>query len=181
MEDKFVFGNSYRDAHLSKISQSIEDSEKICSWTKNPTDILVFSGNVGTGKTYFCAAFYNSLLEKKKNVRAYSEAGFFEDLRYQINQGWDAVMRVHKICDADFVILDDMCSCSMTEWQKDMLNTFVDCRFSNGLPTVIATNLTKHQINEKFHPRFCSRLFAEKNTKIDLSNGIDRRSIKFVV
>lgn len=175
MFDLYEFGNIYNDAHLAKLHQSEENTKTLCDWSKEPKNILFFCGNVGTGKTYFCAAWYNALRETRKNVRAYSEQHFFRELKQMIQLDWDPLYRIKIICDAEYVILDDLGSSKMTEWQKEMLSEFLDLRFASGLPTLITSNLDSKGIREQFTPRFHSRLFSEKNTIVE-QNGSDRRN-----
>ena len=170
----YEFSNEHKDAHLSKIEQNQEIINALFEWVKNPKNILFFCGNVGTGKSYFCSAFKNHIKEKKLNIRDYSEQYFFSELKQTIQMDWDPLRRIKDICECEYVILDDMGSSKMTEWQKEMLSEFIDLRYSSGLPTLITSNLDRSGIRNEFTPRFYSRLFAEKNVIIE-QDGHDRR------
>jgi len=144
-------------------------------WAFDPKNIFYFCGNVGTGKTYFAAAFYNFLIEQKKPVRVYSEQFLFNELKVCMNlEDWGPTYRLQVICEAEYLILDDLGSSKMTEWQKEMLFYLVDTRYNNELPTLITSNLTKDNLKQTFHERMVSRLYATKNTIIEL-DGRDRR------
>ena len=170
----FPFGKNLKDAHMAKIEQSAEVTQKIFLWIEKQKNIFYFCGNVGTGKTYFCAAWYNFLKEQGKNVRAFSEYKLFGILRSVIQNNWDPLHELEKICDSPYLILDDMGSSSMTDWQKDMLFEFVNMRIESGLPTLITSNMTRKDLQENFHERFESRIYAAKNTIVELV-GADRR------
>ena len=171
----YPFGETLRNAHLAKVVQSEDCIKKISNWVKAESNIFYFCGNVGTGKTYFCAAWYNHLIEQKKRwVRAFVEYEFFTMLREEISKNFDPFHKIKSICECPYVILDDMGSSSMTEWQKEMLFEFINMRNESGFPTLITSNLTRKELKEKFHDRFESRIFASKNTVIEL-NGEDRR------
>lgn len=177
MYQTYEFGREYRDAHLSKIIQPPEIIDTLLSWTKDPKYFLFFHGNVGTGKTYFSAAWYNSLKEKKSNVRVYSEQHFFNDLKHIIQMNWNATDRVRVICEVDYLILDDFGSSKMmSEWQKDMLAEFIDLRYQSTLPTLITSNMNKNDVFHSLGHRSHSRLFAARN-KIIEQLGEDRRQI----
>jgi len=176
-DTQFPFGKNLENAHLAKVEQSEEVIEKIKGWIDGKKNILYFCGNVGTGKTFFCAAFVNFLKEKKKHFWAFSEYKFFGKLRNAISNNFDPLYEVEKICESPYVILDDMGSSSMTDWQKEMLFEFVNMRVESGLPTLITSNMTRQDLKENFHERFESRIFAAKNTIIEL-NGEDRRQRK---
>lgn len=170
----FPFGKTLEDAHLAKIQQSKEIMDKLFKWIKEDKNIFYFCGNVGTGKTYFCAAWYNSLKEQGKTIRAFTEYKLFSHLRSVIQKNWDPVIELEKICETKYMILDDMGSSAMTDWQKDILFEFVNMRTESGLPTLITSNLMRKDIKETFHERFESRIYAAKNTIAELV-GEDRR------
>lgn len=170
----YEFPYEHKEAHLSKIEQNPDIMISLFDWVKNPKNILFFFGNVGTGKSYFSSAFKNNLIEKKVNVRAYSEQYFFSELKSTIQMDWDPLRRIKDICEAEYFILDDMGSSKMTEWQKEMLSEFLDLRYSSGLPTLITSNLDKNSVRRDFTPRFYSRLFSQKNVIIE-QDGYDRR------
>mgnify|MGYP001037883228 CR=1 FL=1 len=173
----FPFGKSLENAHVAQIDQSKEDIEKILNWIDGKKNILYFCGNVGTGKTFLCAAFYNFVKEKNKHIRAFTEYKLFGLLRAEIQKNFDPLMKIEQICESPYVILDDMGSSSMTEWQKEMLFEFVNIRVESGLPTLITSNMKKNDLLKTFHERFSSRIYAAKNTIIEL-NGEDRRQWK---
>lgn len=172
--EPFPFGKILEDAHMAKIQQSPEIIEKLSAWIESDKNIFYFCGNVGTGKTYFCAAWYNYLLEQGKHVRAFNEYKLFGHLRAVIQKNWDPMVELEKVCDSPYLILDDMGSSSMTDWQKDMLFEFINMRVDSALPTLITSNLTRKNIKETFHERLESRIYSAKNTIVEL-NGEDRR------
>lgn len=173
--EPFPFGKTIENAHMSHIQQNAYVMQELSKWIDSDKNIFFFCGNVGTGKTYFCAAWYNMLKEQGKNVRAYSEYKLFSQLRSVIQKNWDPVEELDRICGAKYFILDDMGSSSnLTDWQKEMLFEFVNMRTESGLPTLITSNMGRKEIKENFHERFESRIYAAKNTIVELT-GEDRR------
>ena len=171
------FGFNYHDAQLSKMDQSEEIMEKVFSWVKQEKGIFYFCGNVGTGKTYFAAALWNYLEEKNENHRAYKESEFFALARAAINQNWDYSVEVKRICETKWLIIDDMGTSQMTDFQKEVLFTLIDTRLNDGLPTLITSNLGLESIKENFGDRLYSRLACAKNTIIQLTGDDRRQSI----
>ena len=168
------FGYEYHDAHLSKMDQSEEVMQKIYDWLSKEKSIFYFCGNVGTGKTYFAASLWNYLEEKKQNLRAYRESEFFSEIKKVISQDWDYGCEIKRLCESKWLILDDMGTSQMTDWQKEVLFTLIDTRISNGLPTLITSNLSLQDVKEILGDRVFSRLRSIKNTIIQL-DGEDRR------
>lgn len=170
----FCLGDEYRNAHLAKIEQEIEVTEKMLTWMNNPNNIFYFCGNVGNGKTYFASAWYNLIKEKRKDIRVFTEQSLFSHLLTIMNQNHDPHFELARLCEVENFILDDMGSSKPTEWKDEMLLSFINHRSSNNLPTLITSNLNRDALNKSYHPRFVSRIYAAKNTIIEL-NGPDRR------
>ncbi len=170
----FPFGVHYRDAHLSKINQPPEIIEKMLNWVKKPNNLFYFCGNVGNGKTYFAAAYWNYLFELGKNFRCYTEHSLFSQLMKIMNEKQDPHWELERLCQAPYFILDDMGSSKSSDWKNEMMLAFVNHRTTNNLPTLITSNHTREDLNREYHPRFASRIFASKNT-IVTTNGPDRR------
>src|SRR5690606_22585337 len=173
---EFCFGKRYLDAHVAKIEQSEEITQKMFEWAKNPKNIFFFCGNVGNGKTYFAAAWYNLLKENKKNVRVFTENQLFTYLQAFYNRSEDAEYELKRLCECDYMILDDMGSSKPSTWRHDVLLNLVNFRFNDCLPTLITSNLTKNDMvrDALYHERFISRLFNPENVIVEV-NGPDRR------
>ena len=172
--EDFGFGSKYADAHLSQVELPAEPIQKISDWLKKPSNFLVFCGNPGVGKTYLCAAICKEFSNDGRYIYYTSEKQFFQRLRGIIQKDWDYEYEIRKICEYPFIILDDLGSSQMTDWQKEVLFSLVDLRSKNDYPTLITSNLWMEDIRKEFHPRFASRLNDARNTVIEL-NWIDKR------
>lgn len=171
----YGFTHSYHDAHLAKIELPNEWLLKINEWVNQPKKILLFTGNPGIGKTYFCAAFCNFLLEKNfMDFRYFSERELFRLLRSTIQNDWDYETEIQRLCEAHFLILDDLGSSQMTDWQKEVLFSLLDHRLGDEKPTIITTNLSISAMKEVFDPRFMSRIQHKENTILEI-NWRDKR------
>ena len=165
--------DTLRNAHLAKLNLDGTSTEKLSFWVSNPKDFLLYLGNPGCGKTYFCAAMVNYLKEQKKHYIFNFERDFFSVLREEIEKGHDPIHELEKMGDVPFVIIDDMGSArsdKLSDWQKEMLFNFVDIRAMSRLPTIITSNHYLKSIKENFEPRFYSRLSAKRNMIIELKD-----------
>lgn len=174
-------GTNYELASLADLTFDEKDAGIILNWLKNPQDILFIYSAPGIGKTHLCAAITHFFLDKQKPCLYLKEKTFIERLRQQIAEGFSEEHYMKYLCENSFIILDDICSTrnnsdtsSMTDWQKDMLFTFLDYRVNSRLPTIITSNYSLEQIGKMFHERFVSRLSAARNT-ILLLKGMDKR------
>lgn len=172
----YPFHEEYKESRMSEIIQSDDIMDKLLNWFRNPQYIFYFTGNVGTGKTYFVSAIYNEWIEQRKNVRAYTEDDFLSHLKVGFKDNNDATYEIKRICECDYFILDDMGHCRMNEWQRDMIFNLIDIRSSMKRPTLITSNLQKKDLLNTYNERMASRVYASRNTII-VSTGPDRRSI----
>lgn len=173
----FWESSRFKDATLSKIQQPPEISDKLLGWIKKDKNMLVFMGNPGVGKSYFCAAYIHMLQEKKQHFRYFSEADFFRKLRESISKGFDYEHDIQCICEAKYIIIDDIGTArgeQLSDFQKEALHILIDIRYNLQLPTLITSNLFIKDIYEKISPKIASRLSAKENTLIEL-DWIDKR------
>lgn len=181
MKNPFT-GTIYEDACLSKISFDEDQSEILSKFIDNPKNILYVHSPSGVGKTYFCAAVTNMRFSEKKYCWYMEEKDLFLKLK---SEGYDQLASLKNICENEFLILDDLGSTRgndqdpdkwLTSWQKDVLFSYVDERVKYGLPTIITSNYSIHDLSPIFHERFISRLSAKKNIIMKLK-GDDRRAM----
>lgn len=176
----YPFHEEYETAKMSEIYQDEEIINRLLTWYKDPKYIFLFTGNVGTGKTYFAAAMYNHWIEEKKNVRAFTEDNFLSHLKVGFKENMDAGHEIKRLCECDIFILDDLGHCRMNDWQKEIMFNLIDIRASMKRPTLITSNLMKSDFKEVFGDRMTSRLFASRNTII-INQGEDRRQMEFEI
>lgn len=168
----------FKEAHLSKLNLPPEEITKINDWVKNEKRFLVFLGTPGIGKSYLIAALIHSLIEQKKGhwFRYMHERDLFSIMRDCIAKNWDYESEIKRICETPYIFLDDIGSSQTTEFQKEVLQNFIDTRWIMGYPTMITSNIFLKQMYEVFEPRFISRLKDKRNTIIEL-NWEDKRQI----
>jgi len=184
------------EAHLSNVVHSSFISDKLIGWTMKPyheKHALIFSGNVGNGKTYFAAAYYNSLIEQKKNVRVYDEAHLLNEIRLSWEKpGESQTYRINLITDAEYLILDDFGSTGafldkfsssarlgMSDNDKKILEEVLNARLEKDLPFLITTNFSEKYLTSFFSPRIISRLFAAENTVVEINISDRRKNTNF--
>lgn len=178
MNDIFPENSRYSGAHLSKIQLDGDIMNKLLDWIKKPVGILSYLGTPGIGKTYFCAAAINNFRELKKKVLYKAERDFLSIIRNTISEpGGDYNYKVEVMADYDVIwIIDDIGTSQMTDWQKEVISTFIDFRYQNKKPLIITSNLWLNDMYQTFSPRFKSRLGASENIVIEL-NDVDKRTL----
>lgn len=150
------------------------DMEKISQWINGGKNILLYTGNPGCGKTYFCAAMINYCWPRFESCRCWTEKKLMEELRVGIENGHDYTRALSHMIDDEFLIYDDMGSTGFSEWRKEVIFELIDARYSSMKPTIITSNLSNAEIPSIYHERVWSRLSAAENTIIKV-NGTDYR------
>lgn len=165
---RFGIGSKYVNASLTKWNANPQHSEYVSRWLRSPKEFLVLTGKVKTGKTYFCAAVANYLMEQKRSVRYYNSHRLVEEVQKGMGKDSSPYDVINKMAAYDYFILDDLGSSLNTEWQKEMFLDLIDQRYSNSKPTIITTNLNKDEIKAVLGERTSRRIFSEENLVITL-------------
>ncbi|MFD8556645.1 ATP-binding protein [Streptosporangium canum] len=129
---------------------------------------LVIVGPVGTGKTW--SAW--EVLERAV------VAGYPGKVLFATSAQWqDAVAppvdrdRLRAMRSADVLVLDDLGSGRINDWQRECLMSVVDERWQHGLPIVITSNMADAE--DSLGDRLTSRL--SDGAAVVAINGTDRR------
>lgn len=136
---------------------------------------LLFWGEVGTGKSFAAACIANALLEKGTPVlmtnfsKILSQMGaMYSDERYQYIASFSAFQ---------LLIIDDLGIERNTEYALERVYAVIDERYKSGLPLIITTNLTIHELRnppDAAHARIYSRVL-EMCSPVYVGGG-DRRT-----
>jgi len=129
----------------------IENFKKYCrnfQTAKNEGVGMFFTGNAGTGKTFYSNCISNELKKNRNTVLSFNLTGYFSELR----QGFDE--KEKKILDAiktvDIVIIDDIGNEKLTEWTKEKLFNLVNSIYLHRKPVIFSSNLTGNKLKEHF-------------------------------
>jgi len=127
------------------------------------TDGLMFTGQVGSGKTFLACSIANALLKKGKVVLFVVVPDFLD----QIRSTYDATRNPGEYTEFDLVdaarqvpllILDDLGAHNYTEWTRNKIYSIVNYRLNHCLPIIVTTNITPEDLEEYLGERTTSRL-----------------------
>jgi DNA replication protein DnaC len=159
--DQVTKNNYYDSARLA-----LKDAgDFVKSFVKNAraTESLLFSGPVGSGKTFLACCIANELLEEGVSVNFVVVPDLLDRIRstydqnkpqwYESEQGMLDAAR-----ETPLLILDDLGAHNYTEWTRNKLYSIINYRLNYFLPTVITTNLSLQRLNEYLGERTVSRI-----------------------
>ena len=136
----------------------------VANFLKDPnTDGLLFTGQVGSGKTFLACCIANALLVKGKLVLF----AVVPDLLDQIRSTYDTGKNPDNITEFDLVdkakqvpllILDDLGAHNYTEWTRNKIYSIINYRLNHRLPVIATTNIIPEELEGYLGERTTSRL-----------------------
>lgn len=169
-------GHDFKTADLSKINFANGVTEKIFEWWNKKSDLLLFCGTVGVGKTYLghalCKYWSETIKFPHNHYLFILEKDIYSHLQPPYN--FSAAYELEKIKDIPFVVIDDFGSSKKSEFREETIFDVLNGRYTSRYPTLITTNLFLKDIKQNYDSRIYSRLTDIRNTVIELVDE-DRR------
>ena len=144
---------------------------------------ILFTGETGVGKTHLAVAIYRELIVQGKVVSENVKFVTAPELLLEIKKTFtDSSITtesdvIDRYSNADLLILDDLGSEKTTEFAIQSLYLVIDRRNRNMRPTIITTNLSLKEIEEKLDARIASRLSSMKVVEINMPDYRKKRQI----
>ena len=172
----------------------IGNDKLVAELSKHENENIVLFGNTGCGKTHLAVALVRNAFIKNTNYLLALDWGgkihhvkiiLFKpvpDLLLEIRQSFRDGSEtseediIKKYCSADLLVLDDLGSEKTSEYSITTLYIIIDRRDRELRPTIITTNLSQKEIEERLGARIASRLAGMKNIKINMPDYRKKRS-----
>lgn len=121
---------------------------------------ILFSGNVGSGKTFLSSAIANYLLQNGQSVLFVVVPDLLDRIRasYNKNSDFSELEILDRAGNVPVLILDDLGVHNYTEWAKNKIYSILNKRLNNEIPTVINSNLSLEEMEEHLGERTTSRI-----------------------
>ncbi len=125
---------------------------------------IMFTGDVGAGKTFLAAAIANDLLKQGIWTQFLVVPDFLDDLRTALlhstgdSHEQDDVALLRSVRQVSVLILDDLGAHNYTEWTCNKLYSLLNYRLNHQLPVIITTNLKMSELDEYLGERTTSRI-----------------------
>ena len=136
----------------------------------------LFVGKTGVGKSFLTNCIAHSIIERGYSVVNSTASGINEAMLKVINARDNSIVNLFK--SSDLLIIDDLGVEPMIKnITVETLYEILEHRIKNSKHTIICTNLTLVQIQEKYGYRISSRILSKKNTAIMHILGDDLRRL----
>lgn len=148
----------YRSADLLDLSKAKQ--EGILNWFKRPSIGLVLTGKPGRGKTYAAAAIVKTLLLVRQDAYFVRNFDFLATVRASYREERGESEYFDSLNEHRFLVLDDAACGGLSDFERRIINEFLDLRANAGLHTIVTTNFSLEEIAAKVDDRLASRLQA---------------------
>lgn len=142
-----------------------------------PKKNILISGRTGTGKSFLLNCIAKELSDRlfpTLRLSAYKMVNELFD-KY-IDDSTDFNSELERLCETDVLIIDDLGTELMKEnFTHNTLYYILDRRCELNNATIVSTNLTVKQLEEKYSDRIMSRLFNARTTIALQLQGSDVR------
>ncbi len=134
---------------------------------------IMFMGGTGLGKTHLSLAIANVVINKGYSVVYGTAQNILSDLQNE-NFGRDDNLRYYEraVLNCDLLILDDLGTEFKNNYTVACLYNIINTRLSAKLPTIISTNFTLDELEDKYDQRITSRITGEYSQLILVGNDI---------
>lgn len=141
-----------------EMTANLNECRKFVDDFSESSQSMFFIGKTGLGKTFLSSAIAKELMQKGFNVAFDSIQNF---LRAVENEHFGRVTGTDTfqiLIDADLLILDDLGSEFSSPFYSSALYNIVNTRLNKGVPTIISSNLSLTELQNKYDDRIISRI-----------------------
>ena len=144
----------YAGATLEGLHPHQDPDGKVSGWLDRPDSLtLVLAGPADRGKTHVGYAVGAEALRRGSTVVAYTLA----DLNAAMRPDGDP-LAYDRATTYEYLLLDDLGREQVTPWSLEQLQRIIDHRTREELHTVVTTNLTATEIEERYGSPIIGRL-----------------------
>ena len=144
------------------------------TFDKNDGEGLLFTGDVGTGKTHLAAAISAEIIRKYAatvEFVSYTEALATMRAAFSESNNNDQILE-ERMRKADLLVIDDLGKENLSAFTKNVLYRVVNGRYKDKLPLIITSNYGIESLSERLDYGTFSRI-------VDLCKVVEMRGIDY--
>lgn len=133
--------------------------EYVINFNPETSENLLFMGDSGLGKTHLTLAVVSGVIEKGYLPVYGAAENLFSIIEAEKFSG-EGRGSYEAILNCDLLVIDDLGTEMITAFTKSVLYNLINTRILMRKPTIINTNLSMKQLEERYTPRVSSRLIG---------------------
>ncbi|MCL2509138.1 MAG: ATP-binding protein [Oscillospiraceae bacterium] len=138
---------------------------------------LLLCGETGLGKTHLSLAIASAAVNKGFGVIYGSAQNILHKIeREHFDKRYADGDTIQAVLECDLLILDDLGAEFSTQFTVSVIYNMINTRLQKGLPTIISTNLSAKELEQRYTQRIASRVIGNYVTLAFC--GSDVRQIK---
>lgn len=148
---------------LTRFIKAEETSRKLVDEFGKTYMNILFMGTVGTGKSFLSNCIANELIKKGHSVIYFSAVSLFDSIssyKFQKGSKDPSENPTGDIYNCDLLVIDDLGSEVVNSFVCSELFTIINERHLRHKDTVISTNLSLTDLNERYSGRIFSRMYS---------------------
>ena len=122
---------------------------------------MLFMGGVGLGKTHISLSIVSEVLLKGYSVVYGSAQNLFSAAEREHFSYSGESEKIDALLQSDLLVIDDLGTEFLTSFTQSLFYNIINTRLLAGKPTIINTNLTLKELEERYTPRITSRFIGE--------------------
>jgi DNA replication protein DnaC len=161
--------------HCSPRARMTEIFELCKEYAENfdtDSESLYLCGATGLGKTHLSLAIAGEAIKKGYRVLYNSAQNIFSELQREYFSRDNSRQYETLVLECDLLIMDDLGTEFSTQFNDAALYNIINTRINMHLPTIISSNYTQKQIEEKYSQRISSRIIGEYACLYLLGNDV---------
>ena len=119
---------------------------------------ILYTGPVGTGKTFLAASIANELMDAQLQVLFLVVPDLLDELRATYKSDVNEMDLLDSARTIPILILDDLGAHNYTDWTRNRIYSIINYRMNESLPTIITSNLSLDELEKYIGVRTTSRI-----------------------
>lgn len=131
------------------------------SFSEDTCRSYLLFGGTGLGKTHLSTAIAKTVIDRGFDVLYVTSVGMIGDFEAKRFGNGESDHNTSRYYDAQLLIIDDFGTEVVNQFTNACFYDVINTRINNRRCTIINTNLSKKEIEQKYGERIASRLFGE--------------------
>jgi DNA replication protein DnaC len=159
-----------------------EVRSNIVDFTKNGEKLYIYSETCGNGKTTWAIKLMLQYFNEMWAGNGFIKRGIFLNVPTFLSKCKSIISKPdaefedlqHSLASVDLVIWDDIAATKLSDYDYNLLLTYIDQRVVNGKANIYTGNILPDKLANYVSTRLASRICGDSAIKIELKGG-DRR------